>query len=173
MLPGQPLALMAALRQGQLGQPVGPGAGVLGAVPTGPVGGGGEPEVRPGIDDDQIGIGGGQLLGELGRGAVRQTEDDGVVGGQTLRIQVGELGGESRDTRQLRHERCDGLTGVAVGGERAEPQARVPGDDPGGLRACVAGGPGHRNYECLCSHTNIYTSSSVGSQPDGNARHDG
>ena len=81
----------------ELGQPVGPGAGVLGAVEVAPGSGVGQPEVRAAVDHQDVV---GQLGGERAGRAVRQGEDDDVVTGQRVRRVVSRIAvGERRQVR--------------------------------------------------------------------------
>ena len=64
---------------GQLGQPVGPAAGVRRAVELLPRGRVGEPEVRAAVDDQGVGA---ELFGQRGRMAVRQAQEHHVMAGQ-------------------------------------------------------------------------------------------
>ena len=86
--PGGALQLVAddAAADRQLRQPVGPGAGVGGAVERLPRLGVGEPVVGTAVDDDGVV---GQLRRQLGGRAVRQGEEDDVVAEQGRRRVVG------------------------------------------------------------------------------------
>ena len=78
----------------QLGEAVGPGAGVLGPVEPRPGLGVGEPEVRTAVDDEHVVA---ERLGDGGRRTVRKGEEDDVVtgqhvGGRRLEDPLGERG---------------------------------------------------------------------------------
>ena len=82
---------------GQLGQPVGPGAGVRRTVEGRPGVGIGKSEVRSAVDDHGVGI---KLRGHLGRGPVRQGQEHDVVAGQ--RLGRGLLDRSIGERRQMR-----------------------------------------------------------------------
>ena len=117
-------------RAGQLGEPVGPGTGVLAAVPALPGGRVGEPVVGAAVDDEDVVR---QLRGELRGPAVRQGEEDDVVSRELLGGglgdrpvgeggQVGLVGAEDGARGLPRRHRPDLDLGMAQG----EPQHLTP-----------------------------------------------
>ncbi len=80
---GQHLALRRAVGVDELGQAVGPGAGVLAAVELRPGRGVGQPVVGAAVDDDDVRR---QVGGDADRWPVRQGEEDDVVPGEALGV---------------------------------------------------------------------------------------
>ena len=118
----QPLAVA-----GQLGQAVGPGAGVRGAVEVLPVGGVGQPEVGAAVDDEDV-------VAEPGRErpglAVRQRQEDDVVPGEGLGRGLGKNPvGEWMQLRMVRTR-----AGSPRSNRRSASRSRSRGD----LRGCAA-----------------------------------
>ena len=99
MAPREQLALA-----GQLGQAVGPGAGVVAAVELLPGGRVGEPEVGAAVDDQHVVA---ELGGERAGLAVRQREEDDVVAGEGL--DVGRLEHPVGQRHQVRLEGAERL----------------------------------------------------------------
>ena len=106
---------------GQLGEAVGPGAGVLAAVERRPLPRVGQPEVGAAVDDDGVLA---ERLGDRGGLAVRQAEEDDVVAGQGLDRRVGQDPVGQRE--QVRLERAEPLARVGAGGQRADLDVGVP-----------------------------------------------
>ena len=116
---GDPAARADRPGAGQLGQAVGPGAGVRPAVVALPRGGVGEPEVGAEVDDREVG---GQLGHQRGRLAVRQGEED-HVGAARARPSV------AAKTRSASCGRC-GCTSV-TGWPAEVPAAEAPSSRSG------------------------------------------
>ena len=100
---------------GQLGQAVGPGAGVLPAVERLPLGGVGQPEVGAAVDHH--GVVAERLRDHRGL-AVREPEEDHVVPGQRLDGRLHEDPVGQRE--QVRLEGAEPLPRVGAGGQRAD-----------------------------------------------------
>ena len=94
---------------GQLGEAVRPGAGVLGPVEPHPGLGVGQPEVRAAVDDEHVVP---ERLGDGGRGAVRQGQEDDVVTGQ--HVGGGRLQDPLGQRGQVGLQDAEGLPRVAT-----------------------------------------------------------
>ncbi len=143
------LAQQVALAR-QLGQAVGPGAGVGAAVEPLPLAGVVEPEVGAAVDDHGLV---GKLRGDLRRLAVREAEEDDVMPRERLR--GGRLEDPVGERQQVRLQGAEALAGVRSSGERADLHARVAEQESQHLAAGVPAGSGDR-YP-LRRHVHDYT----------------
>ena len=132
------LALHRAGRPGELGQAVGPRAGIRRVVEGRPGRLGLEPEVGAAVDDDDLV---GQLRGERGRVAVRQREEDDVVAGQ--RVDGGRLEHAVGERDQVRVDAPEPFTGTAGRRDGADLELRVGEQQPEDLSSGVAARPRH------------------------------
>ncbi len=128
---------------GQLGQAVGPGAGVRRAVELLPVGGGPEPEVGAAVDDQDV------LAERLGHGGglpVRQRQEDHVVVGQHLR--GGGLQDPAGQRRKVRLEQSQRGARVGAAGQRPDLDLRVAEQQAQHLAARVSARAGDGDSQC-------------------------
>ena len=124
---------------GQLGQAVGPGAGVLGAVEFVPLFSIAEPEIRATVDDQHIV---GQLGSNPGRCTMRECEENDimtgkVVGGGVDDVPVGQVG-------QVRQVGAELRPSIGVRGQSADADLGMAGGQPHDLPARVTGAPSRR-----------------------------
>ena len=134
---------------GQLGQAVGPGAGVGAAVELLPRRGVGEPEVGAAVDDDHVVA---ERLRDRGRLAVGQPEDDDVVPGQ--RLDGGRLEHPVGEGHEVRLQGAERLPGVGARGEGADPGVGVAQEQAQHLAPGVPAGTGDGDGE---GHVHEYT----------------
>ena len=123
-------------RARQLGEAVGPGAGVVAGVPPLPGRGILQPEVRAEVDHERVGR---QRRDHGGRPAVRQGEEHHLGLGQLRRGQVEQRAVSQRD--EVRMDLAQRGARIAARDERAHLERRMAVQQPQQLTAGVATGP--------------------------------
>src|SRR5699024_7338538 len=151
---GQCFALLRAVGGEQLGQAVGPGALVVGAVEPLPRSGTDEPVVGGEVDDEGVRTRPLELGGDRPGLTVRECEDDDVVAGEHLG--GGLLDHKFGESGKMGLMSAERLAHGRMSTHRCDVQMRVSAQQPEDLSPGVSGGTGDGNTEIV--HMYNYTS---------------